>query len=248
MLNAIIIDDEIFCQDALRQILEQYFEEVKVIGVANSVQEGLRLIKNNKIHIVFLDVEMPNESGFQLFEYLEDINFEVVFTTAFDKYALKAIQFSALAYLLKPIALDELQQAINKAKDRVASQVESKREQIHLLKENLSQLFQRIALPTLEGFIFISLEEIVRCEADAAYTNFYLKTGKKHLVSKPIKEFEELLTEFHFQRVHRSHIINLNCVREFLRGKHPKIITSDGKEIALSPLRKEAFMNKFLNL
>ncbi len=246
LLKAIIIDDESSSRETLKVMLSKYCPTVQLVESISSIKEAVPLIQEHKPRIVFLDIEMPQENGFKLFDYVPNPDFEVIFTTAFDKYALKAIKFAALDFLLKPIDLEELQAAIKKVDQRPKST--NNRQQIRVLQENLNQQFHKIALPTLEGFIFIKLNEIIRLESEGNYTTFYLKDTKPQIVSKPIKEFEQLLEDFNFQRVHRSHILNLNYIRQFHRGKHPKIITVDKAEITLSPIRKDAFLQKFLKL
>lgn len=245
MINAILIDDEEHCRESLTIQLARYCPEVSLLAACASAAEGLKAIERGHPDLVFLDVEMPRMNGFELLQQFTPIPFEVIFTTGYDAYAIKAIRFSALDYLLKPIDKDELIRAIAKIH---AKPVPTINQQFDILLEKLSDKpvkLQKIALPSLEGFELVQLESILRCEADSNYTYVYLKTGRKLLVSRTLKEIEELLEGHSFLRVHHSHVVNLNEIERYVRGEGGYLIMSDNSSVTVSRSRKEALLTVF---
>ncbi len=220
---------------------------MEVIAVAGSVDEGIKIINDHSPDILFLDIKMHGETGFDLLDRLNNAEFSLIFTTAFDEFALKAFKFNAVDYLLKPINIEELKNAVNKV---LHNGIGHKAKQIESLLNDISNTnarIDKIALPTSEGLIFIETDDIVRCESSDNYTMFYFTNHQKTIVSKTIKYFDELLREHNFQRVHQSHLINLKHVKKYFKGDGGYILMSDGSTVLISRRKKEAFFNKFNN-
>ena len=244
-MKAILIDDEEHCRESLSIQLARYCPEVNLLAACSSAAEGLRAIEQHHPDVVFLDVEMPRMNGFELLQQLTSIPFGVIFTTGYDAYAIKAIRFSALDYLLKPIDKDELIKAIAKVHTKPAPTIN---QQFDILLEKLGDKpvkLQKIALPSLEGFELVQLESILRCESDSNYTCVYLKNGRKILVSRTLKEIEELLDGHSFLRVHHSHLVNLNEIERYVRGEGGYLIMSDNASVTVSRSRKDALLKVF---
>ncbi|WP_276165880.1 LytR/AlgR family response regulator transcription factor [Zobellia alginiliquefaciens] len=247
MLNAIIVDDEKHCQDRLLLLLNA-FDTVLVLNVASSYEEGLAAIKKYSPHVVFLDVQLHDRTGFELLQAVPDINFEVIFTTGYDTYALEAFKFSALDYLLKPIAEEDLHTALEKLTKKVSLQEISKKMEVlfHNLEGQKASDFQKIAVPTVDGLSMIAIYDIVRCQSDVNYTHLYLKGDRKLTVAKTLKYFEALLEKHHFYRAHQSHLINLTCVDKYVKGKGGYALMNDGSHIEVAVRRKEDFLKKLM--
>jgi len=241
MLRAIIIDDEPESRNTIRNILATYCEKVNVVDEAENVGSGVQSIKMNKPDLVFLDIQMPDGTGFDLLQQVGNVVFQVIFVTAFDQYALKAIKFSALDYILKPIDPQLLIEAVNKAKNP-EQDIKTITHQISTLLRNKNG-FERITLPTFEGLRFINLKDIVRCEADNNYTHFFLNSGEDILVTKTLKEYEDSLSGLDFIRVHQSHLVNIKFIDRYIKGDGGTIIMVDGSEVEVSRRRKEEFLN-----
>jgi two-component system, LytTR family, response regulator len=242
MIKAILIDDEKHCRESLSIQLEKYCPEVHLLAQCSSAIEGLQAIAKYQPDVVFLDVEMPRMNGFEMLQQLSNIHFGIIFTTGYDAYAIKAIRFSALDYLLKPIDKDELRKAVAKVRQKTE---QSLTEQLSILLEKLDNkqaALQKIALPTLGGFELVPLEQILHCESDSNYTHIVLKSGKKVLVSRTLKEIEELLEDHPFLRVHHSHLVNLNEVVRYIRGEGGYVVMSDNTSISVSRSRKDALL------
>ena len=241
-IHALIVEDEVHNQQLLRHLLENFCEKVTIIGIAGTVQEAVGLIEQHQPELVFLDIQLPQQNGFQLFDYVDNPQFEVIFTTAHADFAVKAIRLAALDYLLKPISLWELTDALKRFRKKRQQQNSNRPqpEQIKVGEEHLQNTPQpRIALPTAEGHVVIDVASIIYCEAEGSYTNFYFADGQPALlVSKNIKEYEELLEEYHFRRVHRSFLINPSHVKRVIRSKSPTLVMSDGSSVAVSRRRR----------
>jgi two-component system, LytTR family, response regulator len=247
MIKALIVDDEIHCLDTLAILLGDYCPGVQVMEQCNSAKMALAAIARYQPDLIFLDIEMPLMNGFEMLEEFEEIPFAVIFTTSYNQYAIKAIRFSALDFLLKPIDPKELVAAIYKIQTQKhrpsTAQYNMLQEQIHQ-RENS---FTRIALPTFEGFELIPANQIIRCEADDNYTHLYLKNNTKIVASRTLKDIEELLQDFPaFVRVHNSYLVNLNEVTRYVRGEGGYLIMSDGSTISVSRSRKELLLKKLL--
>ena len=242
MIKAIVIDDEQESRNTVINILNNFCENIQVIAQAENVRDGIDEIEKEQADVVFLDIQMPDGTGFDLLEKLVEINFQVIFVTAFDQYALKAIKFSALDYILKPVNPQHLMDAVEKIK--------APKTDFGLISKQISTLlrnkngFERITLPTFEGLRFIILKDIIRCEADNNYTNFYLNSGEKVLVTKTLKEYDESLSGEDFIRVHQSHLVNIKFVDRYIKGDGGTIIMTDGSHVEVSRRRKEAFLKR----
>lgn len=246
MLKAIIIDDEPYCCEILAAMLESDCPDVEVISICSNASDGLINIRQYSPDLVFLDVEMPRMNGFEMLEQLPSTNFHLIFTTSYDQYALKAIHFSAIDYLLKPIDREELKKAVQKVKERQQVTIP---QQLEILMEKLKQNSNpasKIALPTMEGLQMIPIETIVSCESDDNYTDIKLKTGKKLLVTRSLKEIEEILEQHSFIRVHRSYLVNLNEIEKYIKGEGGYLVMSDGTSIDVARNKKEVLLKKLL--
>ena len=244
MIRAIIIDDEEESRNTIFNILSDFCKDIIVIAQADNVQNGILKIQKQKPDVIFLDIHMPDGTGFDLLEKITAIDFQIIFITAYDQYALKAIKFSALDYILKPVDPQQLIEAVKKIKK---SETDFGRisNQINTLLENRNG-FHRISLPTLKGLRFINLKDIIRCEADNNYTNFFLNSGEKILVTKTLKEYDESLSSLYFVRVHQSHLINTRFVEQYLKGEGGTIVMADGSEVEVSRRRKDEFLNRMV--
>ena len=244
-LKAIIVDDEPYCCEALATLLEDT-PEVEVKAICHNAIDALNAIKKYSPDLVFLDVEMPRMNGFEVLEQLPSVNFEIIFTTSYDQYALKAIRFSAIDYLLKPVDSEELQKAIQKVIHRTQKPIT---QQLEILMQKISQPstpINKIALPTMEGLQMILVESIISCESDSNYSILKLKDNKKIIVSKTLKELEELLEEHSFIRVHRCYLANLNEVEKYVKGEGGYLVMSDGTTIDVARNKKEVLLKKLL--
>ena len=242
--KAIIIDDEQGSIDSLLWELET-FDQVEVIATSTDSIKGIDLIQANDFDILFLDIEMPKVNGFELLKSIENIDFKVIFTTAYDAYALKAFEVSAIDYLLKPVEEGDLGRALDKL--NINTQEDETIDKLASLYEKLSSLSQtkNISLPTQEGLSFINIQTIIRCESDSNYTHIYLKEDKPLLVSKTLKDIEKLIDSKEFFRIHHSHLINLNYLKKYNKGLAGSVELSDGSIIPVSRSKKSSFLNKF---
>jgi len=243
MLNAIIIDDERSSRNALRQKLLNHCMNVMIISECENGEEGIESIEKKKPDIVFLDVEMPRMNGFTMLQQLKNKNFEVIFVTAYDHYAIKAIRYSALDYLIKPIEVDDLKNAVNRALEKM--NVANPNARLELLLENIvskKSKFTRIAIPTMQGLQFIKVDEIIYLEASTNYTKFYLCNNIKYTVSKTLKEFEDILSADVFIRIHHSNIINKNYVEKYIRGDGGQVVMSNDAILDISKRKKTEFL------
>lgn len=244
LLKALIVEDEENSRLLLKNMLEKYCEGIEVTGAVTTVDAAVQIINKNFPDVVFLDIELPNKNGFELLDLYPSGKFEIVFTTAYDKYALKAFKLSATDYLLKPIDLEELRASLFRVLDKKS--METARQKIQVLKENLNNKLHKLALPTGDGFFYSELAEVIRCEAMGNYTVFYIVGLKeKLLVSRSLKFYEDILDGFNFLRINRKDLINLNHIKKFTKQKKSKIEMSDGSELELAEARKDAFMEKF---
>jgi two-component system LytT family response regulator len=244
MLKCIIIDDEEKSRESLRILLNDFCEQVEVSALCQNVADGIDAITHHKPDIVFLDIQMQRETGFDLLNRLEKIDFEVIFTTAHSEYAIKAFKFSAIDYLLKPIDVTELQNAIDKVRKKAIPTIDDRLANlIQNLKPTSAQKF-RLALPCTEGLVFVKVQDIVYCEADSNYTQVHLVNGTRHLVSRTLKEYEELLSDQDFFRIHNSYLINLNLVKNYVKGDGGYVVMNNGKSLDVSKRKKESFLSR----
>lgn len=243
MINAVIIEDEKKSMEVLQALVSANCPDVNIVGVADSVSTGVELVKKASPKLIFLDIEMADGSGFDLLERVGSNNYDVIFTTASDAHALKAIKFSAIDYLLKPIDGDELKAAVDKLKERKPS--DASLENLRFLLQNFkqpSQQYSKITLPTGNAYEIVNVKDIIRCEADGSYTTFFLENKKKLLVSASLKHYEDLLPEEDFIRVHHHHLINMSHVVRYLKTDGGYAVMSDGTQIEISRRKKEAFL------
>ncbi|WP_109851030.1 LytTR family DNA-binding domain-containing protein [Aquimarina sp. AU58] len=241
-LTAIIVDDEKHSREALTKLIEEFCQETTVLTTANSVIEAVDKIKNYNPDVVFLDIELQSGIGFDILTQIDTINFEVIFTTAYEQYAIQAIKFSSLDYLLKPLGIEELKNAIEKAKKKKDQEVYKK--QLETLIDNLQQQpkFNKICLSTADSVEFINIKDIIYCKANGAYTSFILKNNTSLLVSKHLKEYENLLIEQQFMRTHNSFLINLKEVKKFVKSDGGYIMMNNNDIINISKNKKEKFL------
>lgn len=243
MIKAVIIEDELHSRNFLNNLVTEFCPEISIAGMAASVGEAVILIQQTEPQIVFLDIEMQTGTGFDVLQQLQKRNFHVIFTTAYDHYAIKAIKFSAVDYLLKPINLEELQGAVAKAIENIEQKTGENK--LELLIKNLRRPAGEdfsISLSTSDGVEFIQLSTIIRLEASGPYTTFFMKDSRKIMVSRNLKEYEMLLTDHGFFRVHNSHIINLKEVRKMIKTDGGYAVMNDDSMITISPKKKEEFM------
>jgi two-component system LytT family response regulator len=247
MIKAVIVEDETASRKLLQSLLEQFCEEVVVIAAASNVFDAYQIIIKEKPELVFLDIEMQSETGFDLLSKFDEIFFEVIFTTAYEQYAIKAIKLCAIDYLLKPIDIDELKTAVTKA---------IKNKERHFLNKKVEALMHnklskeiggfQLALPSSDGLTIVQIKDILYLKSDRQYTLFYLKSGEHIMTSKNIGEYEVLLYEHQFLRVHHSSIINLNEARKYIRGDGGAVVMSNDISIDISKRKKENFLKHFL--
>ncbi|MBB6111555.1 two component transcriptional regulator, LytTR family [Mucilaginibacter lappiensis] len=239
-IRSIIIDDEPNNIENLQLIVATHSTDVVILTTASKAAEGIKAIQDHQPDLVFLDIQMPGQSGFDLLRALPEIKFEVIFITAYDKYGIQAIKFSALDYLLKPIDIAEFKLAIAKAKQKI-----SHRQQNHSI-ENLLQYIKagqkeipKITLPTLTGIMYVKITDIVRCEASNNYTTFYLQNGEQVLVCKTLKDFADILKPHQFVRTHQSHLVNQQYVKSYLREDGGTLLLNDQTKVPISRQNRE---------
>ncbi len=243
MIKAIIVDDEPYCCESLATLLERFCPEVKVADICYNGVSALKVIREDAPQLVFLDIEMPKMNGFELLEKIGDINFQLIFITSYDQYAIKAIRHSALDYLLKPVDRDELQVAVQRVTKRIKNPL---REQFEILMQKIhpGTAVAKIAIPTIEGLHMIHVDSVISCSADSNYTILNLKNKQKLIASRTLKEIEEMLEDFSFARIHHSFLINLNEVEKYIRGEGGYVLMSDGSNVDVSRSRKEYLLKK----
>lgn len=245
-LRTIIVDDEVSSRNVLREYLRKYCPAVDFIGEAENVQSALKLIKENKPDLIFLDVEMPGGNGFDLLEQAGEIRFETIFVTAFDHYAIQALNYSAAYYLLKPVSIDELIAAVARVEKLKNENQTSYNTQVILDNLKASEAQQKkIVLPLLQGFEVVKLENIIVCEAYDNFTNFYFEKHPKTMICRNLKFYEDLLDNSGFMRIHKSYIINLEHVVKYTRGKGGIVTMTGGMEVPVSPNKKDLLLENF---
>jgi two-component system LytT family response regulator len=239
-IKSIIVDDEPNNIENLQHIINRYCPEIDIAATASNAEEAVTAIKRHAPDLLFLDIQMPGRSGFDVLKVFEKINFEIIFITAYDKYGIQAIKFSALDYLLKPIDIAEFKLAIEKAKQKISNKKEN-----HSIENLLAYIRSgpkatpKIALPTLTETTYVKVTDIIRCEASNNYTTFYLNTGENVLVCKTLKEFDDVLKPHHFLRTHQSHLINLQFVKSYLKEDGGALLLNDQTKIPISRQKRE---------
>ncbi len=244
MIQALIIDDEKHCIEWVEELLMPYRENIQCVGTAQNLQDACTLTKERQPDLVFLDVQIDDKTGFDFLRAVSPISFDVIFTTAYEKYAVQAFKFSAVDYLLKPIDTDDFEKAIKKFETKSA--IKHLEQKIDVLLHNLERqnAVKKITVPTMSGYEFLEVSDIIRCHSDVNYTEIYLKNGQKIMVSKTLKSFEELLEPEYFFRVHNSHLINLREVKKYVKGKGGYVTMNDNTHIAVSTRRKDEFLRR----
>jgi two-component system LytT family response regulator len=244
-ISAILIDDELSSLNNLTQKLEAFCKSIQIVAATQKPEEAVALIRQYKPDVLFLDIEMPKISGFGILEELGDFSGEIIFTTAYNQYAIDAIRISAFDYLVKPVSILDLQNAVNRL---VTIRDTQTKERLHVLKESVTEgksPGSKIAVPTNDGLEFIVIMDIVRIESSSYYSKVYFTNGQSLLVTRLLKDFEEILTPFHFFRVHNSHLVNLRYIKKFVRTDGGQIVMENGEMIAVSRRRREEFLSLF---
>jgi two-component system LytT family response regulator len=254
MIKAIIVDDQLFCVEMLQDLLHDHCSNtIEVVATSHSGQEALQKISKFKPDVVFLDIEMPEMTGFEMLKQITPRNFEVIFTTSYDKYMVDAMRHSAFDYLMKPINPVELKAAV----DRIIKQNGSKQLPTGQIDDLISNLklsknrFNKIALPSMDGFELLGIDQILQCESESNYTTIYLTSGEKIVVTKTLSEIEELIDSNEFFRIHRSHLVNLNHIKRYAKGGSSgggHIVLSDNTMVLVARNRKEEFIDHFSKL
>lgn len=247
MIKVLIVDDETRTRELIAKMIDSFGYDIETIPEGENVQSAIKAIEEHNPDIVFLDIQMPDGTGFDVIRSIEDKHFEVIFITAHEEFAIKAIKFSALDYLLKPVDTSELKAALDKA---IAS-IDDKKDftQFDALQKNINPgEKRRLVLKTQESVHVVELDDIIRCEADRNYTSFFLKDNKKILVSKTLKEYETLLAHHNFLRVQQSHLININYVDRYDKKNGGAVVMKDGSEVPLSPAKRDLFFKRLENI
>ncbi|MEM9920935.1 MAG: LytTR family DNA-binding domain-containing protein [Bacteroidota bacterium] len=240
--TAFIVDDESKSRNTLRNLVNRYCPEVSILGEAGTIMDAVSHLNIQQPDFVFLDIHLPRQDGFKLFDYFPKPEFEVIFTTAYSQYTLNALRMSAVDYLLKPINKDDLIGAVQKAIDRRKRQTLI--QNFHMLKNNLRSDLQKIALPNSNGFEYVNIKDIIRCSANRNYTYFHLVNDRNILVSKNLKTYEDILCNFNFMRANRSNIVNLHYVKAYSRSNGGELIMEDDSTISLSPAMKDELLER----
>lgn len=244
MITTLIIDDEPQNNRILRHFIETYCKDIRVLGEATSIENALQMIRDQQPQLVFLDIELPGQNAFDLINQLMPVNFEIIFVTAYREYAINAIKYNALDYLLKPVSIEELQEAVDKARTRLLKKDINDRLSNLLYNQVHTNENSKIALPTQDGLAFYPIREIVHCEADGPYTRFHFMQIKSLLVTGTLKEFEELLPREMFYRVHHSYLVNLQRIKKYYKGKGGYLEMDNGETVEVSQRKKEGFMQR----
>ena len=243
-IKTIVIDDEASARETLIALLDKFFPEINVVAQASSIEEGIDVLNKTEKDLVFLDVEMPFGKSFDILENVENLDFGIIFITAHDQYAIEAFKFSAIDYLLKPIKIKDLKEALERFKSRTTS-TKSPNPQIKVLLNNINNQSYKLVLPTIHGFNIVDVNSILRCEGERNYSRFIFISGEKILVSKTMKEFEEILVNHGFFRIHQSYLVNLSHIKKYNRGQGGEIEMTDGVIIPVSRNKKEDFLKLF---
>jgi len=247
-LTTLIVDDEPDAVNFISSIIREYCPRLEIIGTASSAREGVKIILERQPELVFLDVEMPHGSGFDLLAQFPEKTFDVVFITAFNHYAIKAIKFSAVDYILKPININEFIEAVDKVLHKRLSGSSRNTNYSELLENLKTETPSKLAIPTSDGMEYLKTSDIIRVEADRSYSWFFLNDKRKILVSKNLNNYQELLADQHFFRPHNSHLINLDHVKKYIRHEGGIIEMDDGSQVPISRTRRDLFLDQMSKL
>ncbi len=241
-IKAVIIDDEENFSSALEIQIRKQFPNLIVVGTAKTIKEGIQLINRTMPDLVFLDINFPEGNGFEIIESTKFTRYEVIFTTSFSEYAVRAFEVSAIHYLLKPIDQVKLKEAINRF--NLKTDNDKFDEKLRILKESLQDRPQKILLPTSDGQNIFNISEIIRCEADSSYSTVFFNNGNKLLIAKPLQHLHKILVELDFARIHSKHLVNLKYVKKYVAGRIPHLILTDGTDLQISQHQKSDFADK----
>ncbi|HXB09424.1 MAG TPA: LytTR family DNA-binding domain-containing protein [Puia sp.] len=243
-IKAILIDDERSSLENLEQKIREFCPELKIIAAVEQPTEAIFLIRHHKPDVIFLDIEMPHLNGFRMLDELGDYTAEIIFTTAYNHYAIEAIRISAFDYLMKPVAIGDLKETVGRLAKKFSRATQQR---LDVLRQSLNKTGsqdQKIAVPTWEGLEFILIKNVIRIESSSNYSRLFFVNGESLLVTKQLKEFEELLLPYRFCRVHNVHLINLNYVKKYVRGEGGSVIMENGDEIDVSRRKKDDFLRQ----
>ena len=247
MFKTIIVEDEEKYTRILKKMLQENCPQIEIVGEASDIESAFELINETNPDLVLLDIVLPNGTAFDLLDRLMPINFEIIFITSYDSYSFKAIKYSALDYLLKPVNIKELQTATKKAIKKISGKYIN--QQLDLLMSNIKTVQNnknhKLAVPTVEGFVFILMIDIIRCESKGTYTYIYTKNKDIIISSKNIKEYEEILPKLNFFRIHNSHLINTDRILRYNKGRGGTVTMEDGTQIEVASRRRSDFLNMF---
>jgi two-component system LytT family response regulator len=247
MIRTVLVDDEIDSIRVMQKLLDAFCPQVEIVGTAGGVETAIELIRETMPDLLLLDIEMSQGNAFDLLNQLQPLEFQVIFVTAFDNYAIRAFKYSAVDYLLKPVDIDDLLEAIGRVQEKPDEQDLSQQMKILLANVGVLQLSQqKMAIPTITGLLFVPVQDIMRFEAKGNYTTIFLSNGDPILATKTIKDYEEILPETIFCRIHNSHIINLSRIRQYQKGRGGSVVMEDGSVIEVATRRREEFMRRLL--
>ena len=242
MLRSIIVDDELKSRESLKMMISTFCQDIEVLETCQNVSEALVAIAKFRPDIVFLDIQMQGETGFDLLTQLRSIDFEVIFTTAHSEYAIKAIRYSAIDYLLKPIDVTDLQNAVARVQNKQSGSVVERMQQLLQNIKSSGPDNYKLALPTAEGLTFIKINDVMYLKASGNYTEIFMREGEKHLVSRHLKEYDDLLSGQNFFRIHHSTLINVKFIKSYVRGDGGYVVMSDSSSLDVSRRKKDAFL------
>ncbi|RAW02873.1 LytR/AlgR family response regulator transcription factor [Pseudochryseolinea flava] len=244
MLTCIVVDDESKSRESLKSLIENFCDDVVVKTTCQNGKEAIEAVYMHHPDIVFLDIQLQRETGFDILERIDKINFEIIFTTAYSEFAVKAFKFSAIDYLLKPIDINELRKAIGKVQKRKVGELNQRMELlVNAIRGNATRP-SRLAIPASDGLVFVNIDQILYCEASGNYTNIHLDDNRKFVVSRTLKEYDDLLSEHDFFRIHNSYVINLNAIKKYIRGEGGQVIMINDKSLDVSKAKKKGFLEK----
>lgn len=247
-IRAVVVEDEEISRETLVNYIKKYCDGVDVVGEGADMKQGVEVINEMKPDLVFLDVEMPFGNAFDLLEKVDNPTFETIFVTAYSNYAIKAINYSASYYILKPVDIDELVKALDKVKERLNDKDADPALHTKVLIDNIktvSDQQKKVVLPVMDGFEVVQVKDIIRCQGNDNFTDFYLRDGSKKMICRTLKFYEDILEEFGFMRIHRSHLVNLEYVTAYKKGKGGHVEMIDGSSVDVSPSKKKEFVERF---